>query len=458
MERRSASVLVVDDDPGSRDYMALALESDFGEVRTAEGGVAALLAMEASPPDLVIADLRMPGMDGLELLRLIKERWTEVPVILVTVEQEISTVVEAIGRGATNYLSKPISPGALRSASARALASRAASRRDAGRTASEIVGSSPAMLRVRHLVALAARGDANVLITGETGTGKELVARAIHRLSSLSAGPFIPHNCAVSPQDLFESQFFGHRRGAFTGADRDHRGLLEEADGGILFLDELECLTPLHQAKLLRVLDDGRVQPVGSEESRQVSVRFLSATNRAPTAMIAGGILREDLYYRLRGFEIHLPPLRERREDIPVLASHVLSGTGVVLSHEALRALEELPWPGNVRQFRNELLSAGALAALGVVRPEHLGVGGAESVPGQGRSGDPAGGKEAAPACPTLQEMERQALLRALKEANGHRGRAARALGIHRSTLRRKMRELGIISPEPPAPRTGDSP
>jgi DNA-binding NtrC family response regulator len=443
---RSPSILLVDDEPCSLRYMAMALEGEFGEVRTAEGGVRALLAMESSLPDLVISDLRMPEMDGFELLRLVKERWAEVPVILVTVEQDIGIVVDAVRRGATNYLAKPVSPGALRSAAARALNSRPTGHSGGDRIASEIVGSSPEILRVRHLISLAARGDANVLITGETGTGKELVARAIHRLSALSGGPFIPHNCAVSPQDLFESQFFGHRRGAFTGADRDQRGLLEEAHGGILFLDELECLSPLHQAKLLRVLDDGRIQPVGSVEYRQVSVRFLSATNRDPESMVATGALREDLYYRLRGFEIRVSPLRERRGDIAELAAHFLQGSGITLSSEALRILEGSSWPGNVRQLRSLIQSAQAVARREVIEPGHLAaVSSPESVGScQSMDRDP-GGEDSS--CPSLREMEKQTLVRALEQARGHRGRAARALGIHRSTLRRKMRELGVHPP-----------
>src|SRR5262249_25266360 len=199
-----------------------------------------------------------------------------VPVILVTVEQDVGSIVEAVRRGAINYLVKPVSAPSLCAAVSRALITGTIPPAGSGHLATEIVGSSPATLRVRHQGSLAARSDVNVLTPGETGAGKELVARAVHRASSLAHGPFVAHNCAATPSDLFESQFFGHLRGAFTGADRDQTGLLEEADGGILFLDELECLTPLHQAKLLRVLDDGVVRPVGSRQSRTVSVRFLA--------------------------------------------------------------------------------------------------------------------------------------------------------------------------------------
>ena len=285
----------------------------------------------------------------------------------------------------------------------------------------------------------------NVLITGETGTGKELVARAVHRLSSLARGPFVPHNCAVSPQDLFESLFFGHRRGAFTGAERDQRGLLEEADGGILFLDELECLSPSHQAKLLRVIDDGQVQPVGSVEPRTVTVRFLSATNQNADAMLSRGTLRDDLYYRLRGLEIRIPPLKQRREDIPALALHFLAGSGCRTTPSAMEALLTFSWPGNVRQLRNVLQGACAAATGGAIERAHLAFGPRSTresgapVSTEVPESEPAGAEGR-----TFREMERVALLDALRASGGQRGKAARALGIHRSTLRRKMRNFGI--------------
>jgi len=438
-------ILVVDDDPSALQYMSLALSERFGQVRSASGGFQALLAMERELPALVVADLRMPEMDGLELLALTKERWPETPFILVTVEQEVATVVDAVKRGATNYLVKPVSPAALCVAVSRALATASLIRNMPDRSAHEIIGACPAILRVRHLVSLAARSDMNVLITGKTGTGKELVARAIHRLSSLARGPFVAHNCAVTPADLFESQFFGHRRGSFTSAERDQAGLLEEADGGILFLDELECLSPSHQAKLLRVLDDGEVRPVGSRDSRVVSVRFLSATNHEPESMLRSGTLREDLYHRLRGLEIRLPLLRERRQDILPLARHFLDAGADRLSSEALAALGEYSWPGNVRQLRNSLRAAQALSGGGTIERRHLNlphvsapgpVGPPHPPEAQVGTGDAAAG--------TIRNAEREIILRALDSCRGHRGQAAHALGIHRSTLRRKLREFGI--------------
>jgi len=439
-------ILVVDDDPSALQYMSLALSQRFGQVRSASGGVQALLAMEKEQPALVVSDLRMPEMTGLELLALTRERWPQTHFILVTVEQDIATVVDAVRQGATNYLVKPVSPAALCMAASRALATASLARTMVDRSAHEIIGTCRATLRVRHLVSLAARSDMNVLITGETGTGKELVARAIHRLSSLARGPFVPHNCAVTPADLFESQFFGHRRGSFTSAEMDQPGLLEEADGGILFLDELECLSLAHQAKLLRVLDSGEVRPVGSRDSRVVSVRFLSATNHEPESMLRAGTLREDLYHRLRGLEIRLPLLRERGRDILLLAGHFLDADAASLSPEAVAALEKYSWPGNVRQLRNTLRAAQVLSGGGIIEGRHLNlprgsdpnsIGSPRRPEARGRPGESGG---------TIREAEREIILQALESCRGHRGEAARTLGIHRSTLRRKLREFGIAS------------
>lgn len=437
------SILIVDDEPAAAEYMAVALGTEFKSIRTAADGVEALLAMEEEVPDLVISDVHMPRMDGLELLTFVKQRWPAIPFILVTVEQGVSVIVEAVRRGAINYLVKPVSPGPLLAA-VRKVVNSTAAKPSADSRIPEIVGTNQAIVRVRHLVAMAARSDVNVLITGETGTGKELAARAIHRLSALARKPLVVCNCALVPSELFESEFFGHRRGAFTGADRDHTGLLAQSDGGFLFLDELESMSLPHQAKLLRVLDDGEVRPVGSNETRIVSVRFLAATNRDPLALIARGALREDLHYRLRGFEINIPPLREHAEDIPLLASHHLGGDADRLTEEALDALRHYSWPGNVRQLQNVLESARAMAGEGEIALRHLSL---EPIPGreppsagaQVPSADVAGADSG-----TLKEAERQAILHALRDCRGNRTRAAQALKIHRSTLRRKMRDLGI--------------
>jgi DNA-binding NtrC family response regulator len=441
----ASKILIVDDEPSASDYLRLLLEQDGFEVRATANGVEALIALETNPFELVISDLRMPQMDGLELLSHLKQRWPDLPVIVLTANEGIQDVVQAIHLGALNYLVKPSSPAVVSEAVKKALRLRPGSR-SAPPQVHELVGESPAIAEVRHRVVMAARSDVHVMITGDTGTGKELVARAIHTYSPLAGGPFVAHNCALSPPELFESEFFGHRRGSFTGADRDHGGLLRQADGGVLFLDELETMLPAHQAKLLRVIDDGEVRAVGSEKSHRVSVRFLAATNRDPEIMMQERTLREDLYYRLRGIEIRLPTLNERIVDVPLLARHFAGTEGTAFTPDALDALMETTWPGNVRQLRN--IVQGAKAAAG---EEKIGVGhlSLDSVSWGSRAaefGDASSGSrpDAVPHGLTLRELERRAVEQALADCDGNRTRAAKLLDIDRSTLRRKLQEFGL--------------
>jgi len=438
MKRRS--VLVVDDDPSCLEYARAALTGADYDVQVATDGVNALLSLEASLPDVVLTDLRMPRMDGLDLVARIRQRWPQLPTVVLTVEEDLAAVVKAVQIGASNYLVKPLAPSALVEAVERA--------RGVGMPEPVqdirlpgIVGVSPSIVEIRHQTLLAARSEVNVLIVGATGTGKELVAQAIHSCSPRRRGPFVAHNCAATVPDLCDSQFFGHRRGAFTGADTDRIGLIEQADGGVLFLDELEAMPPSLQAKLLRVLDDGEVRQVGAVTSRRVSVRFVAAMNREPVDLIGDAWLREDLYYRLRGFEFRLAPLADRREDIPVLASHFLSEVGRALSPAAVRDLQRRPWPGNVRELRNCLLAAAALAGTGRVDVHHL----PPAPPDPPQAGaDPATGPEEAR---SLRAGECLAITEALRQCCGNRSRAAAILGIDRSTLRRKMRQHGINPP-----------
>jgi DNA-binding NtrC family response regulator len=437
----STSLLVVEDERSAREYLRLLLEEEGYRATLAADGVEAMVALEREAFDVLISDLHMPKMGGLELLAFTKQRWPAMPVIVITAASEASEIVEAVQLGATNYLVKPAPPAAVMAAIEKAVAARTSPTTEplASGSMSELVGGSRQMVEIRHQVAMAARSDVPVLITGQTGTGKELVARALHRHSSVASGPFVPHNCAVSPQDLFESEFFGHRRGSFTGADRDHTGLLVQADSGVLFLDELEALPLPHQAKLLRVLDDGELRPVGSERSLQVSVRFLAATNLDPHAMLAAGSLREDLYYRLRGFEIALPPLAERREDIPQLAQHFLGEGDPGLTNEAIDVLCGAAWPGNVRQLRNLVRAARAAAGDSRIGARHLPL-------DRSAGRDPGAGSPAAelPQGATLKDLEQRAILQALEDCSGNRTQAAKQLDIDRSTLRRKLREYGI--------------
>ncbi len=434
------SILVAEDERASGEYLKLLLEEMGFEVRLTGNGVEALLALEAGVFDLVITDLRMPSMDGFELLTHLGQRWPDLPAIVLTANEDVSDVIDAIRLGAVNYLVKPATPSSVGLAVERALLTR---RRSviADATVPELVGQSKAMVEVRHRVLMAARSDVHVLVTGDTGTGKELVSRAIHTHSGLSKGPFVAHNCALSPSDLFESEFFGHRRGAFTGADRDRRGLLREAHEGVLFLDELETLDPGFQAKLLRVIDDGEVRPVGAEKAERVNVRFVAATNREAQVMIDEGSLREDIYYRLRGIEIRLPAIADRREDIPMLVSHFDRDGADSFTPEAMEALCRAPLPGNIRQLRNIVQGARAAAGDSPVGMLHLpadqlGRGGASALTGTGAGGIPRG--------ISLRELERRAILQALEDCDANRTRAAKLLEIDRSTLRRKMAEYEI--------------
>lgn len=434
-------VLAVDDERAAREYLRVLLANENYDVVTAENGVDALVVLERGGVDLVLSDLHMPEMDGAELLTHVVQRWPGLPVIMVTAASDVSEVVKHVQRGATNYIVKPAAPAVVTSAVERALASRDTVALDEG-ALSEIVGTSKAMVEVRHRVTLAARSDVPVLITGATGTGKELVARAIHSMSSASRGAFVPHNCAVSPRDLFESQFFGHRKGSFTGADQDHRGLLREADKGLLFLDELETLDPLLQAKLLRVLDDGEVRPVGSEKMHRVSVRFVAATNRDPAEMLEAGFLRDDLYYRLRGFEIGLPPLEERRQDIPLLVRHFLGTEMPDPTAQAMELLCTAAWPGNVRELRNTVRSAGAVADGAAIEVGHLPPGLSDQPKREAPKPGPGG--QTLGAGLSLKEIERRAIFDAIEQCSGNRTKAARLLEIDRSTLRRKLQEFGV--------------
>jgi DNA-binding NtrC family response regulator len=467
-------VLVVDDDATSARYLALALQGAT-RTRVAASGIDALLCMERELPDVVVSDLQMPGMNGIELLELIKQRWPSIPVVLATVEEDVSLVVEAVQKGAFNYLIKPVAPAVLISVVARALAHAARAEPTLPDDQSEIVGVSQCAVRLRHAVAIAARSDINVVIIGETGTGKELVSRSTHRLAGVAGAPFVPHNCALTPPEMFDSEFFGHRRGAFTGADRDRVGLLRQADRGILFLDELECLSLANQAKLLRVLDDGEVRPVGSDHARPVNVRFLTATNRPPEVLLARGELREDLYYRLRGLEIRVPTLRDRREDIPYLAGHFMRDTALTLTAEAVEALVLCSWPGNIRQLRNVLRAAATRTSSVHIDLQHLDLTGCDVLtepppsgrittipPSATRSAGSASnwptvaahsatlGQDAphltgAATPSSLGDAERRQILDTLEHYGGNLSRAAVALGVHRSTLRRKLQRWKVL-------------
>jgi two-component system response regulator HydG len=437
----SERVLVVDDDLKMRTLVARVLSREGYVVRGAETGQDALNMLDAWNPDLMLCDIRMPGMDGMELLGRVQEAHPELPVVVMTGFGSVETAVEAMRAGAFDYFSKPFDLDELLIVVRKAvehlqLRRELADLRKQVPRAAGFVGKSKAIQNVLDWIARAAPSDATVVIYGKSGTGKELVARAIHRESKRASGPFVPVNCAAIPESLIESELFGHAKGSFTGAVREHPGLFVEAAGGTLFLDEIGELPLAMQAKLLRALQDGEIRAVGKSESVKVNTRLVAATNRDLEADVKAGRFRDDLYYRLSVIPIHLPALNERPEDIPLLAVHFLErfasgGEPKRLTKEALRALERYSWPGNVRELENIMERACALVA----GPEI----GLEDLPEKLQSTTtPA--QETLPLT-SLAETEYRLITSTLRHFQGHLGKSADALGIHRRTLSRKIRE-----------------
>ncbi|MCK5412733.1 MAG: sigma-54-dependent Fis family transcriptional regulator [Gemmatimonadetes bacterium] len=435
-------VLLVDDDPAILQSLGDAL-SDFGvEVETAASAEEALGNLSRAAPDLVVSDIRMPGMDGIELLQLVRERVPDVDVVLMTAYDDMPTVVRVMREGALDFLVKPIDLLELEQVVRRALDDRRSRERmrraveDEARPyqLNELVGRDAKMIEVFKLVGQLAGTRVNVLLRGESGTGKELVARAIHFNSPCAGDPFIPVNCTALPDTLLESELFGHVRGAFTGAVADRRGRFALAGRGTIFLDEIGDTTPEFQAKVLRVLEDGQVFPLGAEEAEETKARVVAATHRDLEQRVEEGRFREDLYYRLRVVEIVLPTLRERSTDIPLLAHHLVQKAAEkqhvpepALPKATIEALLGYDWPGNVREMENCLTRAIALARGGVIRPEHLGL---------GSGGTAARG---AGVFRTMREMEIQHARQVLEAAGGNKTRTAEILGISKPTLYRLL-------------------
>ncbi len=372
----NGDLLLVDDDPDLLKLISLRLTSAGYRVRTAESGEAALATMAVTRPALVITDLRMPGMDGLQLFETIHRQHPTMPVIILTAHGTIPDAVSATQRGVFGFLTKPFDSQDLlqKVAAAVALSGDSPSGASDDEWRSGIITRSPVMEDLLRQARLVADSDASVLITGESGTGKELLAQAIHRASRRRARPYVAVNCGAIPGELLESELFGHARGAFTGAVQPHKGLFQAADGGTLLLDEIGDMPLPLQVKLLRVLQEGEVRPVGSTQAIPVNVRVISATHRDLDAQRAAGLFREDLYYRLDVVSLRLPPLAERREDIPLLASHFLRRLAEryekpvpSLAPDAMQLLVAAPWPGNVRQLLNLLEQAVALTTTGVI-------------------------------------------------------------------------------------------
>ncbi len=458
MPDKRSRILVVEDDA---EMLALVCEHLEGEGYAAVGtgrGAEAIARLRADDFDVVLTDLRMPDVDGMDVLRAAREARRDVPVILVTAFGSIETAIQAIRQGAYDYVTKPFAMEEISLLVGRALEDRrlraenVTLRRELeGRYRFEnLLGKSPAMQAVFSLIRQAAPGDANVLITGESGTGKELVARALHHNSPRAKRPFVPINCAAVPATLLESELFGHVKGAFTGAVSTRKGLIREAEGGTLFLDEIGDMAPELQAKLLRAIEDRVVRPVGSDEAVPVDLRLVAATNKDLVARIQEGSFREDLYYRLAVIPIHLPALRDRREDIPLLAEHFLRRAAASASKEirgftpeAMAALLRHPWPGNVREVENVVERAMTLAMGEQVTPEAL-------LLDISAAPDPAALLAKAARRPTIEELTVEYVALVLREVGGDKAKAAEILGISKRTLYRWEKVLAagdILSP-----------
>ena len=443
-------LLVVDDDAGQRQLLAGYLAPLGHEVLTAGSGAEAVAVLDRGPVDLLISDVRMPGISGLALLRLARARLPQLPVILVSAYADVRDAVNAMRDGALNYLAKPIDLDELRALASAALGEApAAGAADPGPPVAvppHLVADSPAMRDVLREAALVAPFDSRVLLTGESGTGKEVVARAIHHGSPREKRPFVALNCGAIPSELLESELFGHVRGAFTGADRDRRGVFREASGGSLLLDEIGEMPSKMQAGLLRVLQERLVRPVGAAREEAVDTRVLAATHRDLSAMVAAGKFREDLYYRLNVIQVRVPPLRERIEDVPLLIDHFLGLFAARYGRErrsvgraALRRLMAFGWPGNVRQLENALLNAWVLSDRPVLEADDFELG-SPTAPGP-----PSSSRGRATSLGEHKALERERLLAALEECRWNRVRAASLLGVPRRTFYRRLEEFGLL-------------
>ena len=444
-----STILIVDDDPDLREGLAEVL-ADLGHTpELAANGAEALARLARGQVDGVLLDLRMPGMDGLSVLARISAMDAPPPVAVLTAVATADNTIEAMRLGAIDHLIKPIGRAELAALVGQMVPAPASLPTRAQSEGTTLIGSSRAMREAQKAIGMLADSDATVLITGETGTGKEVVARAIHQHGRRARGPFVAINCAAIPAELLESQLFGHTRGAFTGAVADALGSFRTADGGTLFLDEIGDMAPSLQAKLLRVIQERVVTPVGGR-AVAIDVRLLSATHRDLQAEVAAGRFREDLYWRLGVVPLALPPLRERLADIVELAEHFLTEVTPArrLSAEAAASLLAHAWPGNVRELRNAMQRAAALGRGSVVTAEDLAflrpaAAPMESVPGTDLPG-------------AVERLERAMITRALAEAGQVRAEAARRLGIHRQLLHEKLRRYGMAASDKPTQGVGN--
>ena len=449
--KKRTSVLIVDDEKNTREGLARALQRKH-TVFLADNGQTALDLLDQHHVDIILSDLRMPGMDGMTLIRRALTRSPQPVCILLTAYGSIETAVEAMKSGAYDFLPKPVNLDKLDMLIERSLHSRDMENEnrelkeqlDKKYGLEHIIGKTPEMELVFDKIRQVAPSRATVMIQGESGTGKELVAHAIHQLSPRLHGPYVAVHCAALPESLLESELFGHEKGAFTGAVAQRQGRFERADGGSLFLDEIGEISPLIQVKLLRVLEERAFERVGGQARIEVDVRLITATNRNLEAMVAEGTFREDLFYRLYVVQITLPPLRDHREDIPLLAHHFLKQASKenekdvrTITPEALDALTAYAWPGNVRELRNRIESMVVMC-----RTDKIGL---RDLPAELR-----GAPDSSPRSATsLEETEKRLIIDALRQNNGNKTKAAEQLGISRRTIHRKVKELHLEDDSP---------
>ncbi len=445
-------ILIVDDEPGVRSALGGVLRDEGYDVEVAASGEECLDRATRQPPDVVVLDVWLPGMDGLATLGKLRERQVDAQVVIISGHGNIESAVRAIKMGAFDFVEKPLSlektvlvvRNALRQRHLEAENRDLRARVDRRHT---MVGESETMAQLREQIAMAAPTNGRVLVFGENGTGKELVARTVHALSRRHTGPFIEVNCAAIPEELIESELFGHVRGAFTGAVSDRRGKFEAADGGTIFLDEIGDMSLKTQAKVLRALQEQVVEPVGSTQRVSVDVRVIAATNKDLPVAIRSGEFREDLYFRLAVIPIFVPPLRDRREDIPVLAEYFMAGFAQeygrrpkAFAPDAVVLLQRYGWPGNVRELRNLIERLAIMAPGDTIPASDLAFLGGETP----ESTAPVAPAPLMPLHDARDRFEREYILRALAEQHGNMSRTAEVLGVERSNLYRKMRAFGI--------------
>lgn len=459
----SAKILVVDDDVNTRDIFQEKLEHSGYDVTTAEDAEDALGKVSRVEPDVIITDLRMPGMNGLELLEKVRSAMQDVDVIVVTGHEDMNSAVAAMKAGAFDYIVKPVDLKQVDSLVERCLREQELNRQaradaseadedDEESQADAVVGKDPRMIDIYKMIGVLAKNRTTVMIRGETGTGKEMVARAIHANSAHAQQPFIAVNCTALTDTLLESELFGHVKGAFTGAVSSRKGYFELSRSGTIFLDEIGDTSPEFQTKLLRVLQERKFYPVGGEEPRTTEARVIAATHQPIERLVEEGEFREDLYFRLKVVEIRVPPLRERRDDIPLLADALLSRirqethqTVRHISPDAMDKLMAYNWPGNVRELENALTRAAILARGTAVGPEHLNLGGEFPLEDAAVEGDEEDGGELEVL--ELDDVISRHVQRVLRHTGGNKSESARLLGISRSRLQRYVDKFELHVP-----------